>query len=283
MIIVHDPSAMQTLADDARKSGKAIAFVPTMGALHAGHLTLIREATQYGDLVVTSIFVNPTQFGQGEDFDRYPRDLDRDAALAAEAGSELVFAPSAAAMYPAGYATCVNVEGITAVLEGRSRPGHFRGVATVVAKLCLIVKPDVLLLGQKDGQQVAVLRRMLRDLNFAVRLVVVPTVRERDGLAMSSRNVYLTAEQRAEAPVLYASLRKGEKLVRGGERDAERVRAAVRAMITGGSHGVIDYVSVAHGDTLEELTALAPPCPVMVSLAVRFGSTRLIDNICFTI
>jgi pantoate--beta-alanine ligase len=274
---------MEQLADDARKSGKTIAFVPTMGALHAGHLTLIREATGYGDSVVTSIFVNPTQFGAGEDFDRYPRNLEKDAALAAEAGSDVVFAPSAGAMYPQGYATFVSVEGITGLLEGKSRPGHFRGVATVVAKLCLIVKPHVLLLGQKDGQQVVVLRRMLMDLNIPVRLVVVPTVREKDGLAMSSRNVYLTPEQRAEAPVLYASLRMAEQRLRDGERDAETVRTGMRTMIAAGSHGVIDYVSVAHGGTLEELSVVTPPLPVMISLAVRFGPTRLIDNISLTL
>jgi pantoate--beta-alanine ligase len=283
MIIVHEPSGMRQLADDARKSGKTIAFVPTMGALHAGHLTLIREACGYGDTVVTSIFVNPTQFGAGEDFERYPRNIDKDAALAAGAGSDVVFAPSVGAMYPQGHATFVSVEGITGLLEGKSRPGHFRGVATVVAKLCLIVNPHVLLLGQKDGQQVAVLRRMLADLNFPVRLVVVPTVREENGLAMSSRNVYLTPGQRAEAPVLYASLRMAEKRLREGEKDAESVRAAMRAMITSGSHGVIDYVSVARGDTLEELTVIEPPLPVMISLAVRFGPTRLIDNISLTL
>jgi len=283
MIIVHDPPAMQQLADDARKSGKTIAFVPTMGALHAGHLTLIRKATGYGDSVVTSIFVNPTQFGAGEDFDRYPRNLDKDAALAAEAGSDVVFAPSAGAMYPQGYATFVSVEGIAGLLEGQSRPGHFRGVATVVAKLCLIVKPHVLLLGQKDGQQIIILRRMLMDLNIPVRLVVVPTVREKDGLAMSSRNVYLTPGQREEAPVLYASLRMAEQRLREGERNAETVRSAMRDMITSGSHGVIDYVSVARGDTLEELSVITPPMSVMISLAVRFGPTRLIDNISLTL
>jgi len=283
MIIVTDPSAMQRLADERRNEGKTIAFVPTMGALHGGHLTLIREATGHGDTVVASIFVNPTQFGREEDFDRYPRNLDKDAALAAEAGCEIVFAPAASAMYPAGYATYVSLEGVTDVLEGSVRPGHFRGVATVVAKLCLIVKPHVLLLGQKDGQQVIVLRRMLQDLNFAVRLIVVPTVREPDGLALSSRNVYLTPEQRAEAPVLYASLRMAEQLLRDGEKDAEVVRTAIRAMIQTRSHGLIDYVSIAHAESLEELVVIASPIPVMISLAVRFGSTRLIDNISLTL
>jgi pantoate--beta-alanine ligase len=283
MTILTDPFEMQRWAVEACRQGKAVAFVPTMGALHAGHLTLIREARSHGDTVVTSIFVNPTQFGPSEDFKRYPRDLDRDAALAGEAGADIVFAPSADAMYSAGYATSVSVEGITDVLEGKSRPGHFRGVATIVAKLCLIIRPAVLLLGQKDGQQVAVLRRMLRDLNFGIRLVVVPTVREKDGLAMSSRNVYLTPEQRAEAPVLHASLLMAEQRLRGGERNAETVRKAIRAMIAGRSHGVIDYVSVAHGDSLEELNVIAPPVHLMISLAVRFGSTRLIDNLTLTV
>jgi pantoate--beta-alanine ligase len=283
MTTLTDPVEMQRQSGDACRQGKVIAFVPTMGALHAGHLALIREARGHGDIVVTSIFVNPTQFGPAEDLRRYPRDLQRDAALAEEAGAHIIFAPSVDAMYPAGYATYVSVEGITDVLEGKSRPGHFRGVATIVAKLCLIVRPAVLLLGQKDGQQVAVLRRMLRDLNFGTRLVVVPTVREKDGLAMSSRNVYLTPEQRAEAPVLYASLLMAEQRLGGGEKNAETVREAMRVMITGRSHGVIDYVSIAHGDSLEELNVVAPPVPLMISLAVRFGSTRLIDNLTLTV
>ncbi|MCC6396705.1 MAG: pantoate--beta-alanine ligase [Bacteroidetes bacterium] len=283
MNVITDPSAMQRAADGARAEGKTIAFVPTMGALHDGHLTLIREAVGYGDTVVTSIFVNPTQFGQGEDFDRYPRDLDRDAPLAADAGCDILFVPSQSAMYPGGHATFVNVEGITEVLEGKSRPGHFRGVATIVAKLCNIVKPHVLLLGQKDGQQVAVLRRMLRDLQFDVRLVVVPTVREDDGLAMSSRNVYLTPEERAQAPVLCAALRMAEERIRGGESNAGVVREAMRGMITSKPLASIDYVSVAHGESLEELVRIAPGIPVMISLAVRFGTTRLIDNTTFTL
>ena len=283
MNVITDPSAMQRSADDARAEGKTIAFVPTMGALHDGHLTLIREAVGYGDTVVTSIFVNPTQFGQGEDFERYPRNLDRDAPLAADAGCDILFVPSRGAMYSEGHATFVNVEAITELLEGKSRPGHFRGVATIVAKLCNLVKPHVLLLGQKDGQQVAVLRRMLRDLQFDVRLVVVPTVREKDGLAMSSRNVYLTPEERAQAPVLYASLRMAEQAARGGEKNADVIREAMRSMIAAKPLARIDYVSVAHGDTLEELTRISTGIPVMASLAVRFGTTRLIDNITFTL
>ncbi len=283
MIIVTDPSAMQRLADEARTGGKEISFVPTMGALHAGHLTLIREAAGYGDTVVVSIFVNPTQFGEGEDFHRYPRNLDRDAAFAAEAGCDILFAPATAAMYPETHATFVQVEKSTGVLEGKSRPGHFRGVTTVVATLCNIVKPHILLLGQKDGQQVAVLRRMLRDLQFDIRLVVVPTVREPDGLAMSSRNAYLTPDQRSQAPVLSAALRMAEQRLRAGEQDAAAIRDAMRAMITAKTDGEIDYVSIAHGESLEELTIVPSAIPVMISLAVRLGTTRLIDNISLTV
>lgn len=278
MIHITEPAEMQRLADDARRSGKEIAFVPTMGALHEGHLTLIRRALEYGDLVVTSVFVNPTQFGAGEDLARYPRDLGRDAHLAADAGADVLFAPDAAAMYPSGYATYVDVEGVTAVLEGRARPGHFRGVATVVAKLANTVRPHVMLLGQKDAQQVVVIRRMLTDLNTGVKVVVIPTVREADGLAMSSRNAYLSPDQRVQAPVLHRSLQRAAELAAAGETDAETIRAAMRAVLATAPLASPEYVSVAHPETLEELAALMPGAEALVSLAVRFGSTRLIDN-----
>jgi pantoate--beta-alanine ligase len=283
MILVTEPQEMQRLADDARKGGKEIAFVPTMGALHAGHLALIRRALEYGDLVVTSVFVNPTQFGKGEDFNRYPRDLDRDGLLAADAGSDILFAPSASAMYPSGYATFVDLEGVTEVLEGKARPGHFKGVATVVAKLANIVRPHVMLLGQKDAQQVVVIRRMLADMNTGVKVVVVPTVREADGLAMSSRNAYLSADERAQAPVLFRSLQAVEQQVRSGERNGNALRSLMVSSIGTSNLAVIDYVSVADAGNLQELTLLTPGTVVLVSLAVRFGATRLIDNCSFTV
>ena len=283
MILVTETQEMQRLAEDARKGGKEIAFVPTMGALHAGHLTLIRRALEYGDLVVTSVFVNPTQFGKGEDFTRYPRDLDRDGLLAADAGSDVLFAPPSSAMYPAGFATFVDLEGVTGVLEGKARPGHFKGVATVVAKLANIVRPHVMLLGQKDAQQVVVIKRMLADLNTGVKVVVVPTVREADGLALSSRNTYLSAGERAQAPVLFRALQAVEQQVRGGERDGDVLRSLMVTTIGRSDAAIIDYVSVADAGTLQELSSLTPGTAVLVSLAVRFGATRLIDNCTFTV
>ena len=283
MILVTDPREMQRLSDDARRQGKEVAFVPTMGALHDGHCTLIRRAREHGDVVVTSVFVNPTQFGQGEDFTRYPRDLDRDGRLAAEAGTDILFAPSAEAMYPHGYATAVDVERVTAVLEGRARPGHFRGVATVVAKLANIVRPHVMLLGQKDAQQVVVIRRMLEDLNTGVKTVIVPTVREADGLAMSSRNAYLSPEQRAQAPVLSKALHAVAGRVASGERNGDVLRGLMTSTIAAAPLATIDYVSVADAGTLEELPTLAGGQSVLVSMAVRFGATRLIDNISLTV
>jgi pantoate--beta-alanine ligase len=202
MKTIHEPHLMQREADELRSAGKRIALVPTMGALHGGHAALIREARTLGDVVVVTLFVNPAQFGEGEDYGRYPRDIERDALLASGAGGDLLFAPETTAMYPPGYQTFVNVERLSLRLEGAARPGHFRGVATVVAKLFNIVRPHSAVFGQKDAQQVIVLRRMVRDLDLGVEIVVVPTLREQDGLAMSSRNAYLTPSQRGEAPVL---------------------------------------------------------------------------------
>lgn len=270
---------MQRMADAWRSAGKQIAFVPTMGALHAGHTTLMRTARHEADVLVASVFVNPTQFGKGEDFDKYPRALDRDVQRAGEAGVDVIFAPEAAAMYPAGYATYVDVEGIATVLEGAARPGHFRGVATVVTKLLNIVKPHVVYFGQKDAQQVAVISRMMSDLHFDTKLIIVPTVRETDGLAMSSRNAYLTEQQRSEAPVLYRALQLGERRLREHTLDPAAVLHEMRALITTSSSGVIEYISIADAETLQELHEPVADRPVLVSLAVRFGTTRLIDNI----
>jgi pantoate--beta-alanine ligase len=277
--LIESISAMAQAGERLRQQGKRIALVPTMGALHEGHLALIARARAQSDTVVTSVFVNPTQFGKGEDFERYPRTLPADHRKAGDAGAHYVFAPSALSMYPPEYSTYVQVEQITDVLEGRVRPGHFRGVATVVAKLFHIVMPHLALFGQKDAQQVAVIRSMIRDLNFPIELVIVPTVREADGLAMSSRNAYLTPGQRGEAPVLFRALRRAEEQIREKATDASGVRQGMRDMIEHSSTGVIEYLSIAHGETLEELSSLVPGTPVLLSLAVRFGTTRLIDNI----
>ncbi len=272
-------SEMQSAAEQLRIEGRRLAVVPTMGALHEGHQSLIRLARMHADRVITTVFVNPTQFAAGEDFERYPRDLERDTHLAEEAGTDYLFTPSVKELYPEGYQTYVTVEQLSGRLEGKSRAGHFRGVATIVTKLFHITKPHVALFGQKDAQQVVVIRRMVRDLNVDVELIIGPTARERDGLAMSSRNAYLTAEQRREAPALFQALSHGANLLRQGQRSGGDIIQAVGDMIRQRSSGVVDYISVADAATLEELDLCKPGCEVMISLAVRFGSTRLIDNI----
>lgn len=277
--VINDPREIQRLTGTLRAGGKRLALVPTMGALHEGHLTLIRTAMPLSDEVVVSIFVNPTQFGIGEDFERYPRDLNKDSALASRAGASIIFAPPATAVYPSGFQTSVSVEHLSQVLEGRSRPGHFRGVTTIVAKLFHLTNPHVALFGQKDAQQVAVIRRMMRDLNFDIELVAVPIVRETDGLAMSSRNAYLSPEQRSEAPVLYQSLNLAAERVRNGDRQCSEIIRRMSDLIVERTSGVIDYISIADEETLEELQVVEPGRRVLVSLAVRIGSTRLIDNI----
>jgi pantoate--beta-alanine ligase len=228
--------------------------------------------------VVTTIFVNPTQFGPGEDFARYPRDLMNDVDLCTAAGTDIVFAPDIDRMYPTGFATYVNVDKLTEVLEGAARPGHFRGVVTIVAKLFHVTKPHVAVFGQKDAQQIAVIRRMVADLNFDVSLIVAPIVREEDGLAMSSRNMYLTPQQRREAPVLFRALQHGESKIRKGERSATKVREGMQSMIVTQSSGKIEYVSLADTMSLQELETITPGKEILLSLAVRFGATRLIDN-----
>ncbi len=278
-MVIRDLREMRQTAERIRLSGKRIAVVPTMGYLHEGHLSLLRIAKMKGDVVVTTLFVNPTQFGPGEDYGRYPRDFERDLALASAAGTTHLFAPEVAQMYPTGYSTYIDVGGITELLEGKSRPGHFRGVATVVAKLFNLTKPHVAVFGQKDAQQVAVIRRMIRDLNFDIELVVGPIVREPDGLAMSSRNTYLSPQQRREAVVLFQSLKHAERRVKEGEEDCKKIIDEMASLIRGNSSGVIDYISIADNTSLQEIQRLHPGQSVLVSLAVKFGTTRLIDNL----
>ncbi|MCK5246348.1 pantoate--beta-alanine ligase [Candidatus Bipolaricaulota bacterium] len=254
-----------------------VGFVPTMGYLHDGHLSLARLARSSCESVIASIFVNPTQFAPTEDLSSYPRDLDRDLALLEAEGVDLVLAPSTNdEFYPAGYDTWVDVAGITQKLEGASRPTHFRGVATVVAKLFNIVQPQRAFFGQKDAQQALIIRRLIRDLNYNIKLVLGPTIREDDGLAMSSRNKYLTPEQRAAAPVLRRCLDRIESLYADGERDAEDLRQAMTTILQAEPLALPDYISVADLDSLEELQRFEGQA--LVSLAVRFGTTRLIDN-----
>lgn len=260
-----------------RKRGERIGFVPTMGALHEGHLSLIRRARKESGCVVVSIFVNPLQFGPAEDYSRYPRARKTDHALCRRAGVDLVFSPSVKEVYPAGFRSAVVVWGLGEVLCGRTRPGHFRGVATVVAKLFHIVDPDTAYFGQKDAQQAALIRRLVRDLDFPVRITVCPTVREPDGLAMSSRNAYLSALERRQAPILYRSLQKARALIlREGQRDAGVIKRAVRASISRASEARIDYVAVVSKQDLTPLNKIKGEC--LIAVAVWFGKTRLIDN-----
>ena len=268
----------QHMARMCRDSSRPLGLVPTMGALHEGHMALVRRARRENATLAVTIFVNPTQFGAGGDLSEYPRDLGKDLELLRSEGADLVFAPAVEEMYPAGFDTWVDVGGLADRLEGAHRPGHFRGVATVVAKLLNLIRPDRAYFGQKDGQQLAVLRRMVQDLDLGPEIVAVPTVREPDGLALSSRNTYLTEEQRQAAPVVYRALCAVEELWRQGVRDAGRLREEARRVLEGEPLVErIDYVSVADADTLEELDQVEGRA--MVSVAVQLGVPRLIDNV----
>ncbi|NUN70792.1 MAG: pantoate--beta-alanine ligase [Bacteroidetes bacterium] len=282
MITVAHISEVRSHVAAARREGKTVGFVPTMGYLHDGHCSLIRRAKEAHGFVVLSIFVNPTQFAPTEDLDRYPRDLERDARLAREAGCDLIFVPPVEEMYPAGFSTVVGVDGLSSVLEGEFRPTHFKGVTTVVMKLINIVGADTVYFGQKDAQQSVIIRRMAEDLNIPGRIEIVPTMREPDGLAMSSRNVYLTPEQRANAPVLYRALQLAQQQAVSGERNAQRIIDAMRSLILQHGPTQIDYIRIVGAADLQDRPVLTPGETVLVPLAVRFGTTRLIDNIVFT-
>ena len=256
--------------------GGSVGLVPTMGYLHEGHLALVKRARAENSTVFVSIYVNPTQFGPREDFGAYPRDLNRDLELLRGEGVDVVFVPSDDEMYPPEFSSWVDVEKVTEQLEGASRPRHFRGVSTVVAKLFNIVQPSRAYFGQKDAQQSVVIKRMVADLNMGLEIVVVPTVRESDGLAMSSRNVYLSPDERQAATVLFRALTLAQQLWQGGEKDAEEIRRQMTSLIQKEPLAQIDYVSIADANTLEELEVIDRPA--LASLAVRIGKTRLIDN-----
>ena len=277
MKIVHTIAEIREFVRQARLAGCTVGLVPTMGYLHEGHLELMRRARERCGIVVASVFVNPTQFGPNEDLARYPRDLERDARLAAEVGVDVIFNPPVEEMYPPGYCTYVDVERITENMCGASRPGHFRGVATVVTKLFNIVRPDAAFFGQKDAQQALVIRRMAADLNMDLEIVTVPTVREPDGLAMSSRNVYLDPEQRRAALVLAGSLERAVEAVRAGERDVLQIRRLVEELIRAEPLARIDYVEIYSYPGLEPVEQLQGQA--LLALAVKFGQTRLIDNV----
>lgn len=268
---------MRKRARAVRREGRTVALVPTMGALHEGHVSLVRKAAELADAVVVSVFVNPTQFGPSEDLDQYPRDLAGDAALAGEAGCDILFAPAVEAIYPWRYATVVHVQRLSEKLCGAFRPGHFDGVCTIVAKLLEIVRPSVAVFGQKDGQQATIIERMVADLNMDVDIIRGPTVREPDGLAMSSRNGYLSDDERRQATVLYEALDRGRAMYRRGETDAAKVLGEMRELIESRRAARIQYVAAVDSTTLDDVAELRPS--TMLALAVFFGPTRLIDNV----
>jgi pantoate--beta-alanine ligase len=276
MRIINGIDEMQQAALSLKREGRRISFVPTMGYLHEGHASLLREGRTRGDVLVLSIFVNPIQFGPGEDLDRYPRNLDGDCAIARESGVDIVFTPSAAGMYPPGFQTSIRVKELALPLCGASRPGHFDGVATVVAKLFNIVQPDVALFGRKDFQQLAIIRRMTVDLSLPVEVVGMPIVRERDGLAMSSRNAYLSADQRQSALCLSRAIRLVRERYAAGERNTATLLAAARELILKEPPAAIDYLDFRDAATLETVSTASET--TLMALAVKIGATRLIDN-----
>jgi len=276
MKIITSLAEIQAYCRSARTDGASIGLVPTMGFLHEGHLSLMRRARAENDVLVVSIFVNPTQFGQGEDYKEYPRDLQRDSEMAESVGVDVIFTPAPEDMYPKGYATFVNVERITKKMCGASRPGHFRGVTTVVAKLFNLIYPNKAYFGQKDAQQSVVIRRMVADLNFDVKIIVMPTVREEDGVAMSSRNRYLSAEGRQAALVLSRSLRIAKELIESGQHDTAEILRKMREVIEAQTLAKIDYIAIVNADTLDDLNIIKGK--TLIALAVFIGKTRLIDN-----
>lgn len=277
MEIINRKQRMASLARKLRRENKTIGFVPTMGALHEGHLRLVEEARQMCDVVIVSIFVNPTQFNDKKDLDKYPRDLPTDAALLTEYQVDYIFTPDEAEIYPENFSTYVYVENLTETLEGASRPGHFRGVATVVTILFNTIRPDFAFFGQKDAQQVAVIRRLTNDLGFDTEIVVIPIVREESGLAMSSRNALLSTDERARASVIYKGLRNAKLAARNGERNAANLAEIVRQTIETEPLAQVDYIAVVDNETLEPIEKIGESA-VLIAVAARFGNVRLIDN-----
>ena len=278
MEIINRRQRIASLTRKLRRENKTIGLVPTMGALHEGHLRLVSEARQMCDVVIVSIFVNPTQFGKGEDFEKYPRDLTADAALLAEYQVDYVFAPAVEEIYPKGACTFVYVDGISEKYEGASRPGHFRGVATVVTILFNSIRPDFAFFGQKDAQQVSLIQQFTRDLGFETEIVIVPIVREENGLAMSSRNAFLTLEERQKASVIYESLKAAKIAFRDGERNASRLEQIVSEKIINEPLANLDYVAIVNNIDFEPVEIIGDE-QVLIAVAVRFGNVRLIDNV----
>ncbi len=276
METVRSTNELSSWVESWRLENRTVGFVPTMGALHEGHLELVRHASQLADRVVVSIFVNPTQFGPGEDFARYPRNEDQDSELLQEGGCHLLFLPETSTIYQEGHSTCVEVDTPAERLEGESRPGHFRGVATVVTQLLNLVRPSVAVFGQKDAQQLAVIRRLVRDLHLPVEIASHPTVREPDGLAMSSRNANLSADERTAAAAIYRALSSARQRIEQGERSAEAIRRGLREVLEGELLIDIEYAEVVEADNFEPIRRLRGS--IVMPVAVRIGTTRLIDN-----
>lgn len=277
MKLITSIKEMQSLAEKLRREGKIISFVPTMGYLHKGHLSLMEEGKKRGDVLIISIFVNPTQFGAGEDYAVYPRNLEKDKRLAEGVGVDIIFTPNEGEMYPKAYQTFVQVEGVTKNLCGISRPTHFKGVTTIVAKLFNIVKPHVAIFGEKDYQQLVTIRQMVRDLDYDIKIVGMPTYREEDGLAMSSRNTHLDPEERKAALCLYRSLKMASELFNSGGKKAERIIQEIRKIIEAERLITIDYIKICDTEHLKDLTMIDREA--LIALAVKVGKTRLIDNI----
>ncbi len=277
MIVEADPRRVFEIVQEWKSQGFSVGFVPTMGYLHEGHLTLLRIARQHADKLVVSIFVNPTQFDRKDDLDNYPKDLQRDLDLCKAEGCNMVFVPTPDSMYPKGYSTYVNVERLTDTLCGATRPGHFRGVATVVTKLFNIVAPDISVFGEKDYQQLKIIERMVADLNLPVRIIAGPTVREPDGLAMSSRNARLSADERKRAVALFEALNASKRAVESGEREVDNIKRIARDVIERANPTKIDYIEIVDADDLQPLDVLSDR-PAQMAVAVFFGEVRLIDN-----
>ena len=277
MRVVTTVKAVRRLIAHARSQKKTVGFVPTMGFLHQGHASLMRQSAKDNDITVLSIFVNPRQFGPDEDLKVYPRDIKKDEKLAKKENVDIIFYPSVDEIYPSGYSTYVEVEGYSEVLCGRSRPSHFKGVTTIVAKLINIVSPHQMYLGQKDAQQALIVRKMVQDLNWSLKVKVLPTVREADGLAMSSRNSYLTPQERKEAVILYRSLLAAKQKIQTGEQSVNLVLKDIRTMIQKNSQGVVDYIECVDAKSLKTVEEISSN--VLIALAVWFGRARLIDNV----
>ncbi len=277
MKIISHPKTLQKIISQSRRRGKSVGFVPTMGYLHEGHISLIKKCRRENDIAVLSIFINPAQFGPGEDFQIYPRDKKNDVLLAKKENIDIIFYPSVEMMYAGRYLTYIEVEDITKILCGASRPGHFRGVTTIVGKLLNIVQPQRMYLGQKDAQQCVVIKQMVKDLHFPVQVKVLPTVRERDGLALSSRNCYLSATEREEAAVLYKTLKSARQKILDGEKDAKKICRYMRVKIGRECHANIDYIACVDAETLQSVSSIEKT--VVLALAVKFRHARLIDNV----